>query len=119
MATEATKTRACLKRVKQHWPGCWIYKINDRSTAGIPDALLIHKGIAIFVEFKYARRNEVVSVLVRPLQQQTLQELDRVNDGGAIVVVFRGATEEVYWPYLLARTHHRDLLHYLEEEWNR
>jgi hypothetical protein len=118
MATEATKTRACLKRVKQHWPGCWIYKINDRSTAGIPDALLIHKGVAIFVEFKYRRTSERIEELVRPLQHQTLLELDRCNDGGAIVVAFDRTGEGLYWPDL-TRTHHRDLLHYLEEEWNR
>jgi hypothetical protein len=112
MATEATKTRACLKRVKQHWPGCWIWKISDRFTGGIPDALLIHKGVAIFAEFK--DDDEVV----RPLQRKTLLELEAVNEGCAIVVRFRGKAEELYWPDL-TRTHHRDLLHYLDEEWDR
>jgi hypothetical protein len=120
MATEATKTRACLKRVRQRWTRCWIWKTCDRFTKGIPDALLIDKGFSVFVEFKNLTADQEITdpALWRPLQRVTLEELDRVNDGGVIVVAFRGKVEELYWPYDLVRTHHRDLQHYLEEEWN-
>ena len=38
--SESALTRMVLRKIKREWPNAWVYKSNDRFTAGIPDLLI-------------------------------------------------------------------------------
>ena len=91
--TEAQLTRRELKKIRDRWPSAFVWKINDRITAGVPDALLVngaaHDG-TVWIEFKRALTMKIDPwTLVTPLQRQTMQRL--ANNGERVVLA-------VFWP---------------------
>lgn len=91
--TEAQLTRRELKILRNRWPSAFIWKINDRITAGVPDAVLVNGAATtktVWIEFKRALRMNIDPwTLVTPLQKQTMQRL--ANNGQAVVLV-------TFWP---------------------
>src|ERR1044071_1565120 len=81
--TEAQLTRKELKKIRDRWPSAFVWKINDRITAGVPDALLVNgaaRSNAVWIEFKRANNMKVDPWgLVTPLQRQTMQRLANNN----------------------------------------
>ena len=49
---EAILTRLFLDEVRKQYPGVFIYKINERVRAGVPDAVCIWRGQHVWLEFK-------------------------------------------------------------------
>ena len=48
-----TTLKSCVRlAVKKNYPDAFIWKIHDAFTAGIPDLLIIIKGVHIFIELK-------------------------------------------------------------------
>lgn len=51
--TEADRTKRLLKALRARYPRAFVWKINDRIRAGIPDVYLKHPGTpGLWVEFK-------------------------------------------------------------------
>jgi hypothetical protein len=78
--TEAEYTRRVLKALRLRFPEAWIRKLNDQSTGGIPDAVLIHRGFTWWVEFKrIASPHASVGVQLSALQHATMRVLRRAK----------------------------------------
>lgn len=60
--------------IKRHFPDAWIWKINDRTTSGIPDLLIINDGRHIFFEMKRPNAGKISKI-------QKVQ-VDRINNAG-------------------------------------
>lgn len=60
--------------IKRHFPNSWIWKINDRTTSGIPDLLIINDGRHVFFEMK--RPNAGKRSRIQEVQ------VDRINSAG-------------------------------------
>lgn len=78
--SEAALTRAFLGLLRDH--GALAYKLNDRSTSGLPDAVVLGAGRSLWIECK--REHEPLTVL----QARTLLKLAQATDGRAAVVRF-------------------------------
>ena len=78
--TEAQITSKFLKQIRQAFPAAFVYKINERIRAGIPDALIVLRGHVVFVEFKGPKTP------VTELQRLTH---DRLTAAGATVLLVR------------------------------
>ena len=73
MKTEAQYTRDVLKECRDLAPRAVVRKINDRTTAGIPDAFVCHKGCTTWLEFKRSLSpNPRIDSLLTPAQKKTL-----------------------------------------------
>lgn len=83
MPTESTLTLAFLKQFRTTHPAAVAYKINDRTTSGIPDAAITMTGRTLWIEFKRQ------SPALTPLQQTTMRRLHAATEGRALVVVFQ------------------------------
>jgi hypothetical protein len=92
---ESRKTAAFLKRVRHARPNAFVRKLNDRTNAGLPDAIIDYDGVADWVEFKDVKPGAGVYDALTPLQRITLQEIAK-SGGNAYVVAFRGKTMDVY-----------------------
>lgn len=122
---EATKTRALLKRVRETYPAAFVYKVNDRTRSGIPDAVLCLHSEALWVEFKELRIADVptpaqVKKAVTEIQRLTIHRM--VNAGAnVVVVVFVGSKHFVfrysYGEGTFYKTNYDSLFHILGELW--
>lgn len=93
--TEAPLTRKFLAAVQAQLPNAVIFKINDRTTAGIPDAVISHDFCTVWLEFK-KHPNKLT-----PLQKLNI---DRINKGGrAMVITFHDQFVRVDDQSLLGR----------------
>jgi phospholipase/lecithinase/hemolysin len=81
--SEALRTRVFLTAVRRTHPDAFVWKISDRVTGGIPDALITKDGRTIFIEFKKGNPANVAK-LVRPLQ---LHQIRKLVDAGAKVYI--------------------------------
>lgn len=50
--TETQLKNKVLAMIKKEFPNCFVWKINDKTTSGIPDLLVILRGIITFIELK-------------------------------------------------------------------
>lgn len=98
--SEATKTRDFLKSVKVKWSTSFAFKVNDRSTSGIPDAILVINGRTIWVEFKKCHPLDVAKA-VRPLQKEMLRRL-HLSGAVALVLVFAPGRNEFLYTHDLS-----------------
>lgn len=128
--TEAQLTRRELKKIRDRWPSAFVWKINDRITAGVPDSLLINgraagtRGRRLWIEWKRPLSMQADAWgLLTPLQQKTIQRLVNNDEQGLIGIfwpnktitfdfVFRDGTD-----VLLLRSTHHDLASLLTEEY--
>lgn len=123
---EATKTRAFLKKIRDAHPTAFVYKVNDMSSAGIPDSVLIKNRKHVWVEFKELRIKseptvEQVEKAVTEIQRVTQRQL--VFAGAVVyVLAFVPGKRE---PYVFLRRKHQGLApislpfsSMLELEWN-
>lgn len=83
MATEASQTRAFLKRLRERYPAAVVFKHNDLRTGGIPDASVTFSGATVWIEFKRGKPT------LTEIQKRTMQRLHVASAGRAIVIVFR------------------------------
>jgi hypothetical protein len=70
--------------MREHWPDALVLKLNDRTTRGIPDMLIIWRSYHIFVECK------VGTNVVSPIQEIVMR---RICNAGGVAVVARGVEE--------------------------
>ena len=80
LKTESSYTSDVLRHVRQLRPEAIVYKVNDRTTGGIPDVYLGLNGESLWVEFKRsvsARPN--INTLLTPLQKRTLEKMRNTN----------------------------------------
>lgn len=80
--TEAKLTRTFLARWRERYPHAVVFKINDRTTSGIPDAAITMGGRTAWIEFKRDAHT------LTALQRTTLLKLDQASEGRAFLVVF-------------------------------
>lgn len=59
IATEATLTSRLIAALKTEMPEAIIYKINDRVTVGIPDAVITYHGRTLWIEAKCTVGNRI------------------------------------------------------------
>ena len=83
MPTEAEYTSAFLKKFRARYPRAVAYKINDRTTSGIPDTAITDDGRSLWIEFKKDRP------ALTEIQRRQLLRLDNASDGRAVIVVFK------------------------------
>jgi hypothetical protein len=79
---ENTRTRQMLTRVRERYPHAVAMKLNDRTTGGLPDAVITLSGRSLWVESKRGR------LTLTPIQRRTLAKLHAASDGRALAVVF-------------------------------
>lgn len=103
--TESSLTRRELQRIKARWPDAFLWKVNDRITAGIPDALLVLAGRHVWIEFKALTDNERVETAVRDVQKVQIRRLVRAG-AEVLIVAFRKRTNGARG---LAKGHDQDL----------
>jgi hypothetical protein len=99
VATESELTGKVLRAIKQRFPGSFAIKINDRTTAGIPDAILVVQGFVFFVEFKKMERGESAGDLwakVSAIQRAMMAQLVRAG-ARVLLVGLRNVKEHVVW----------------------
>jgi type IV secretory pathway VirB9-like protein len=101
--SEATRTRTFLQQVRQARPTAFAYKVNDRVRAGIPDSIIVDDGQVTWVEFKRLRPGQAPINALSEIQKLTIRELI-VAGADVVVVVFRGAVQELYAPFKQGRT---------------
>ena len=89
--SEATLTQKLLAAMGQ-LPDAEAFKINDRSTAGIPDCVVTWNGFTTWFEVKYANPK----FKRRELQHLTLRRLYRANKQRARYVVYDAVMNKVY-----------------------
>lgn len=70
---EAQRTRDLLKRVRATYPRAFVYKVNDKTSSGIPDAVLSLDGEELWVEFKELR------IVKEPTGEQVLKALTEIQ----------------------------------------
>lgn len=91
MPTEAQYTREFLKQFRIKHPHAVVFKINDRTTSGIPDAAITMSGRTTWLEFKRDKP------ALTPLQATTLTRLARASEGRSFCIVFHdGRRVSVY-----------------------
>lgn len=122
---EAAKTRALLKKVRDYYPAAFVYKVNDRTRSGIPDAVLCLDGEHVWVEFKELRIADVptdaqVKKAVTEIQRLTIHRMVLANVN-VLVVVFVGSKHFVF-RYSSAsqdffKAPYDSLFHHLAELW--
>ncbi len=112
--TESQLTRRELQRIKSQRPNAFLWKVNDRITAGIPDAVIVENGHTFWIEFKVLRPGERIEQVVREAQRLTMQRLARANHGDVIVVAFRDRKQELYYGDTLQRAPWATLSDYLD-----
>jgi hypothetical protein len=111
--SEALRTRVFLTAVRHAHPDAFVWKISDRVTGGVPDALIVKDGRPIWIEFKKGNPANVAKLL-RPLQKHQIKKL---VDAGAMVFVcvFTKDGYKVFDPVRLEPTNFgQDLLRMLE-----
>jgi len=69
--TESQFSAKLLRALRQRLPTAVIWKLNDRFTSGIPDAVVVYKGRATWIECKV--KNNPLTVI----QFETLRRLHR------------------------------------------
>lgn len=67
--TELNLKNSVRAAIKKHYPDAFIWKIHDGFTAGIPDFLIIVRGMHIFIELKITRG------IVSPIQEYTIAKI--------------------------------------------
>lgn len=67
-----------MKKIKNDYPGAWIYTPNDRIRSGIPDILILYRGCLIAFELKIDNRKTTYS------QKVNLKEI-KENEGISMV----------------------------------
>lgn len=99
MSNEATKTQACLARIKARYPRAFVWKFNLRIGAGLPDAIVILDGAVIWLEFKDLKRgtDKELASAVRPLQRLTIRMMQRAG-AEVWIVAFTPRGERIYDP---------------------
>lgn len=50
--SEAKLKTALIRKLRQKYPGCFIRKISDRWTSGLPDLFFLWQGVGIWIELK-------------------------------------------------------------------
>jgi hypothetical protein len=65
------------KWIFESYPGSFVYKSNDRSTAGIPDILACCNGIMVGIEIKLNHK-------LSPLQAAVLKKINRAGGMGLV-----------------------------------
>lgn len=97
MPTEAQRTRIFLRQIQQRWPDAFCWKVNDATTAGLPDVVMVCRGVVVWLECKIAHDAQAVRRTVRPVQARTLE---RLHTAGARVWIcgFRGPRAVLYHP---------------------
>lgn len=96
MKTESSYTSDVLRHVRQLRPEAIVWKLNDRTTASIPDAYIGVDGRSTWIEFKRSltERPNIVRLLT-PLQFRTLEKMkDTKLD--VLVMVRTPSTWRVY-----------------------
>lgn len=98
--TEAELTRKELKRIKARWPDCFRWKINERISTGIPDALLVNGAgthSTVWLEFKRpTRMTQDPLTMVTPLQFDNLRRLSGHGHSCYIVAFMPDGTQRLY-----------------------
>jgi hypothetical protein len=69
--TESQFSAKLLRALRQRMPNAIIWKLNDRFTSGIPDAVVVYEGRATWLEMKIGTNS------VTPIQWETLYKLKR------------------------------------------
>lgn len=80
--TEAQYTQRFHRRLRERYPHFVVGKLNDRSTAGIPDGFVAGLGHTLWVEYK------AVKLGLTKLQRYTIRRLHAATDGRAVTIVF-------------------------------
>jgi len=92
--SEAGRTKRFLDKVRRAHPGAFVWKISDRVTGGIPDAMVVVNANVIWYEFKVGEP-EQINRLVRPLQKR---QIEKLREAGAtiFVVLFKKAGVAIF-----------------------
>ncbi len=100
MPTEAQYTREFLKQFRAKHPQAVAFKINDRTTSGIPDSAITMSGRTLWLEFKRDKP------ALTPLQATTLTRLARASDRRSFCIVFLPKRRvDIYDGYVLPDEH--------------
>jgi hypothetical protein len=93
--TEAQLTRKFLTRWRERYPAAVCMKINDRSTGGLPDAVITMCGRSLWIEFKRDKPK------LTAIQEETTRRLCLASEQRSVVVVFNRVTThvEVWQPH--------------------
>lgn len=78
--TEAAVVQELRRQLKKMLPQAVVFKLNDLSSAGIPDLVINHKGNVLWIEVKYLHPKETPSQCAKhfdKLQLASLTLLDR------------------------------------------
>lgn len=88
---ESKLTRKLLDQLKRQYPLDYVCKLSDRFTVGVPDMVVVRKGMTIWIEVKQFVANPVAPVfhLDRNPQFVTMQKLGS-QGCGLYVIYFRG-----------------------------
>ena len=130
--TEAQLTRRELKKIRDRWPSAFVWKINDRITAGVPDVLLVNgrartHARQLWIEWKRPLSMNADSwALLTPLQQKNVQRL--VHHDQQVVIGVFWPNKTITFDYVfrrindglnvdLLRSTHHDLVSLLTEEY--
>lgn len=76
--TESSLKIKVRKEIRKQYPDAWIWKIHDSCSSGIPDFLIIIKGVHIFIELKIKKG------VVKPIQEYTISAIKRAG-GNAFI----------------------------------
>lgn len=84
MNAETRVKNSIMRKLKQTYPGIFLWKISDTFRSGVPDLLCIYQGRHIFIEIKTPKG------IVSPIQRYTMNE---INKAGGEAYVCMGADE--------------------------
>jgi len=82
--TETSLKNSVRTAIRKAYPRAFIWKIHDGFTAGIPDFLIIIRGVHIFIELKTPRG------VVSPIQEYTIT---KIKSSGGRAHVCRSVNE--------------------------
>jgi hypothetical protein len=93
--TEAQHTTKFLTQVKGRFPRVFAYKINDRVTAGVPDAIIVKSQRTVWLEMKACAPDKVGDAL-SDLQKHTLQKLAAAGAEVYVLCFAPNGTQHVF-----------------------
>jgi hypothetical protein len=104
LSTEATKTAAFLRGLRELAPDAVVTKYNDRLTSAIPDASLTRKGRTVWMEFKRwpaGYTGTLMALLAHTnrhsaVQLHMLYRYHAASDRRAFLILFEPTTISLY-----------------------
>lgn len=87
--TEAQLTRKFLSRWRERYGHAVVFKLNDRTTGGLPDACITMCGRTLWIEFKRDKPK------LTAIQEEATRRLCLASEQRSVVVVFNRRTTHV------------------------